>query len=164
MLVTPYPRAGGEVANCTQWYQAQSYTSCEGILAFFDLTFEQFYKWNPAIGSDCTTMAAGTYYCVWVEGTETPEDPTETTAPPPSSTSGGGVVTPTPTQEGMVDGCTKFHKCVDGDGCDTITEEYGISFKDFVKWNPDIGDECLNMWLNYYVCVGVDAANGKMRF
>lgn len=117
----------------------------------FDLSFEQFYKWIPAIGSDCTSIAAGIYYCVWVEDAGTPEDPAETTAPPtsttappPSSTTGAGVVTPTPTQEGIVDGCTKFDKCVDGDGSGTITEEYGMSFEDFFMWNPDIGDECLN--------------------
>ncbi len=166
MLVTPNPRAGGEVENCTNWYRAQEYTSCEGFLALFGLTFDQFYAWNPAIGSDCTTMAAGTYYCVEVPGSgdsDTDPIPTTTDVPPPSTTS-GGVVTPTPTQEGMVSGCTTFHQCVKGDGCWALSQEYGISLDDFYAWNPAVGTDCLGLWPDYYVCVGIAPASSRMRF
>lgn len=42
---------------------------------------------------------------------------------------------------------------VDGDNCATISKEYGISRADFLTWNPDVGTNCTNLWLDNYVCV-----------
>lgn len=127
-------------------------------------------------------MAAGSYYCISINADGSPPgdyvDPTTTTsgapittssgAPtatssgaattttsPPTTTSSGGIATPTPTQNGMVEGCKAFYKAVANEGCLLITEAHGIELADFYKWNPDVGTECTNLWPDYYVCVKV---------
>jgi hypothetical protein len=118
---------------------------------------------NPSVKKDCTGLTAGTYYCISnVKGggppTSLPISTPTTTVPPTSTTTSGdgGVVTPTPTQEGMIDGCGKFHKIESGDLCDDLAEEYGITRVQFDEWNPDAGRDCSNLWLGYYVCVGLE--------
>lgn len=83
---------------------------------------------------------------------ETTFSPTSSTTSSPSSTS-SGVATPTPTQPGMTEDCTKFHMVKDGDTCASIADKYGISQADFLAWNPDVGEDCKNLWLDTYVCV-----------
>ena len=36
-----------------------------------------FYKWNPAVGNDCSNMWPGYYYCVGVSGSVTTIDKRE---------------------------------------------------------------------------------------
>lgn len=55
----------------------------------------------------------------------------------------------------MVDNCDAFHLVVDGDGCAAIASKYGISVAQFQKWNPKIGTNCANLWLDAYVCVSI---------
>jgi hypothetical protein len=38
--------------------------SCAAIEAKYSITFAQFYAWNPAIGSDCTSLWVDEAYCV----------------------------------------------------------------------------------------------------
>ncbi|KAL4936502.1 hypothetical protein BDV06DRAFT_233336 [Aspergillus oleicola] len=87
--------------------------------------------------------------------TPTSESSTTTTSEDTSTaTSQTAAPTPTPTQAHMVSGCTGFHHVESGDECGTIAAKYDIPVQDFYDWNPDIGDECKALWLNYYVCVG----------
>jgi hypothetical protein len=51
----------------------------------------------------------------------------------PSSTS---VVPPAPTQTGVVKGCQQFYVVQSGDICDAVTKKFGITFAQFLSWNP----------------------------
>lgn len=63
-----------------------------------------------------------------------------------------------PTHSNIAKNCNAFHTVVDGDGCYSIEIKYGISNDDFIKWNPDVSDDCLtNFWLGSSYCVGVGA-------
>jgi len=42
------PKATGEIAGCTQYYTVQSGDSCTEIETIFDISFTQFYAWNPS--------------------------------------------------------------------------------------------------------------------
>lgn len=64
-------------------------------------------------------------------------------------------VTPTPIQSNMISSCNAFYQAVAGDDCATIAQKCGISEGDFKAWNPDVGPQCWNLWLNYYSCVGI---------
>jgi LysM repeat protein len=44
---------------------------------------------------------------------------------------------------------------VEGNTCDSIQRQYGISAANFNQWNPQVGATCSTLWLGYYVCVGV---------
>jgi hypothetical protein len=64
-----------------------------------------------------------------------------------------------PTFPNMAANCNAFHTVVSGDGCWSITVEYGITLAQFYEWNPDIADDCgTNFWLGSAYCVGVGAA------
>jgi LysM repeat protein len=49
-----------------------------------------------------------------------------------------------------------FYKVSSGDSCGGIVSKYGtFTLQDFYKWNPAVGNTCLGLWLDYYVCVGL---------
>lgn len=58
------------------------------------------YTWNPAVGSDCSSLFLGYYYCVGVPGTPTSK-PSVTSVPTTTSPPAG----PTPTQTGIISSC-----------------------------------------------------------
>lgn len=79
-----------------------------------------------------------------------------TTSVPPSTTSSSAVAsTPTPVQPGITTDCDSFHLVVSGDVCGAIAKVANISLADFYSWNPTIGSTCDNLWLGFYVCVGI---------
>ncbi|KAJ0350062.1 hypothetical protein KNSL1_004207 [Colletotrichum chrysophilum] len=64
-----------------------------------------------------------------------------------------------PTHPNIAPNCNAFHTVVDGDGCWSIQQKYGITAEDFLAWNPDVSEDCLtNFWLGNAYCVGVGAA------
>lgn len=66
------------------------------------------------------------------------------------------VVVPENTQPGTIKDCKSFHVVGEDDGaCDGIIAIYSLSRDDFYNWNPKVGDDCIALWLGYYVCVGV---------
>ncbi|KAF2223855.1 hypothetical protein BDZ85DRAFT_236355 [Elsinoe ampelina] len=162
----PSPRGAGEIDGCQAWFQAR--LNCESHLALARLTIDALYKYNPSVGPDCRGFVLGTYYC-WSTGDEQDsEPPPSTTGGSPTTTTGrsptttaptGGVVTPTPTQSGMVSGCDKFHKVVSGDGCWAIANDNQISLDDFYAWNPAVGSDCAALLLDFNVCVGRSSAS-----
>ncbi|KAL4942053.1 hypothetical protein BDV06DRAFT_222554 [Aspergillus oleicola] len=58
-----------------------------------------------------------------------------------------------PTQTDTVPSCKEFYTVDDGDGCDTIEDQFGIIFAQFYAWNPSIRSNCSNLWLGYTYCV-----------
>lgn len=135
------------VDNCDAFHLVQKDEECQSIASKYGISLDDFVKWNPKIGGTaCTGLWANVHVCVSVIGS----DPSPTTTAPSN-----GVTTPTPTQQGMVGNCNKFHLVEQGQGCSTITSKYGISLPDFVKWNDVGGLDCRGLWANVYVCVGV---------
>jgi hypothetical protein len=145
------PRAAGEIEGCTRWFR--SALSCESHLSLLRISLANLYRFSPSIGADCTKYALGTYYCYSTNehgmppGHSTddddmpPETPTTTVATT-STTTSGDVVTPTPTQDGMVSGCNSFYNVVTGDGCWAIANSHGISLDDLYAWNPALNRDC----------------------
>ncbi|PYI09360.1 hypothetical protein BO78DRAFT_437930 [Aspergillus sclerotiicarbonarius CBS 121057] len=127
----PSPTQSGLVADCSTYYPAKSGDSCWSIVndEYTYLTTSLFEQWNPAMGSDCSNLQIGYYYCV----------ATQDQAPMPD----------------MISTCTKWHLVASGDNCWSIEQGAGISASDFASWNPYVGSSCANLWLGYYVCVGV---------
>ncbi|KAH8695446.1 hypothetical protein BGW36DRAFT_429323 [Talaromyces proteolyticus] len=139
----PSPTQSGIVSDCTKFYKAQSGDSCYSIATSFGtFSVSDFESWNPAVGSSCSGLFAGYYYCVAVPGT-----PTQPTSTAPSG--------PQPEQTGITSNCNKYYKVQSGDYCEKICQQYGISVSQFYSWNPAVGDTCQSLWVGYYVCVGV---------
>lgn len=77
-----------------------------------------------------------------------------TSSAPPTTTTGNGVVTPTPTQPGMVNNCNKFDFVETGDSCSAVAARNGIAVAQLAEWN-NAGADCTALWGQVYVCVGV---------
>ncbi|EGX92283.1 LysM domain protein, putative [Cordyceps militaris CM01] len=147
----PSPRASGEISGCTSWYLVRKGETCSSVLTMAQLNLAQFYKMNPSIGSDCTSLVIGTNYCISTLPNGNPPDDDDDDTP---TTTSAPVATPTPTQPGMIDYCNKFYQVKDGDKFGSLCKANGIGLSDLFKWNPDIGSACKNMKTGNYVCVG----------
>ncbi|KAH8655300.1 hypothetical protein BX600DRAFT_525233 [Xylariales sp. PMI_506] len=159
---TPTPQAAGVVANCTAWYQVQSFSTCASILSVFYLDIAQFYAWNPSVGDDCTGLAVGTYYCISTYPNGVPpdvdDDDTTTTGGATATATGTTISTPSPVQTGIATNCDKFYEVKTNDTCYDISMTYGISLDEFYAWNPAV-DECADLETGTYVCVDVSSSS-----
>lgn len=164
-VTTPTPTQTGMVSSCNRFYLVVSGDSCYDIAAAQGISLDNFYTWNPAVGSSCGGLWPDYYVCVGVisDGTTTTTTTTTTTPTTTSTTTttaGNGVTTPTPIQTGMVTNCNKFYQVVSGDGCYDIAAAAGIALNDFYTWNPAVGNTCAGLWPDYYVCVGIIGSSG----
>ncbi|KAH6980184.1 hypothetical protein EDB82DRAFT_560119 [Fusarium venenatum] len=125
---TPLPTQTGMVNNCSH-----------------------FYKWNPAVGSDCTDIWAGTWLCWQTIGYVRPKPTTTKNTSPTSPET--GVVTRSPTQPGMIDNCEKFHFVEKGQTCAWIAAKYGIAPTRLGEWHTSITNGCDGLWANADVCL-----------
>ncbi|RBR15596.1 uncharacterized protein FIESC28_07237 [Fusarium coffeatum] len=144
----------GLIDTCVSFYQAKKGDTCPKIIAEHNNTFDKddLVKWNPAIQEDCSGIWANYYYCVGVPGTPTspPTRTQEATIKPTSPSK------PSPTQDGLISSCTRFHQAKKGETCTNIISTFGtFDFDTFYEWNPAVGEECSGIWANYYYCVGI---------
>ncbi|KAI8719884.1 hypothetical protein NCS52_00770700 [Fusarium sp. LHS14.1] len=65
-VTTPTPIQAGMVKNCIKFHYISPTTTCQGVLNYNKITMEQFAKWNPAVGKDCSGLWKETHACVAV--------------------------------------------------------------------------------------------------
>jgi LysM repeat protein len=147
-ISTPSPIQDGMVKNCNKFHLVSSGEGCASIGAQYGVSTAQLFAWNPAIGNNCQSLWLNTYLCVGVIGSGT-----TTTSTTSTTKTGNGIATPTPIRDGMTTDCTGFHFVVSGETCQTISTRYGISFAQFLAWNPYVGSNCAGLWLDTWVCV-----------
>ncbi|KAL6797935.1 hypothetical protein J3E68DRAFT_448914 [Trichoderma sp. SZMC 28012] len=144
-ITTPTPTEVGIVDNCNAFYFVQSGDSCQDIADKNGITIDEFVSWNKGVGGTrCSGLWAENYVCISVIGR--PSTPTKP---------GNGIQTPSPVQPDIIDTCSKFYYIKEGQSCDTIAGENGITVKDLVSWNRKAGPNCSGMWANTYACVSV---------
>lgn len=97
---------------------------------------------NLASPLDCTNLWLDYYICIHV--------PTTTTTTQPTPTSD-----PSPKMPGIVTNCKAFYEVTSGDTCYSIARAHGISFDQLRAWNTALDSGCTNLWLGYYICVGI---------
>lgn len=111
----PSPTQSGIAKDCTTFYKVRPGDSCQGIVdEYSTFSFEDFNKWNPAVGLDCRSLFAGYYVCAGVPGT-----PTE--KPKPDG--------PSPRQPGIVKTCDKYYRALSGDTGQGIVDKQGGNLK-----------------------------------
>ncbi|KAL4759198.1 uncharacterized protein BDW70DRAFT_169597 [Aspergillus foveolatus] len=148
---TPTPTQSGMADGCTKFHKVEKDEGCQQIADDYGIALSDFYAWNPAVGDDCMGLQYDYYVCVGKAATTSA--PATATSSPTVSTG----ATPTPTQSGMTGGCTEFHKVEKDEGCQQIADDYGIALSNFYAWNPAVGDDCMGLQYDYYVCVGTSA-------
>ncbi|KAF5606295.1 uncharacterized protein FSUBG_6128 [Fusarium subglutinans] len=147
---TPSPIQTGMVSNCNSFYKVQAGDGCWAISNAKKINLDDFYKWNPAVKTDCSALQPNYYVCIGVKASQT-----SVSSPTSKTSTSGGIATPTPTQAGMVKGCKAFYKVKKGDGCWAIANANKIKLDDFYKWNPAVKNDCSALQPDYNVCIGV---------
>ena len=154
----PSPTQAGLIESCTNFYLAPANDNCNKIVALYGtFTYDDFVKWNPAVGATCDGIWAKTWYCVGIPGTSiakpTIRSPAQSSTQRPTTT---GSPKPSPTQEGLIESCTSFYFAVENDNCAKIVNLFGtFTMRDFVSWNPAVGDDYGGIWADTYYCVGI---------
>ncbi|KAL6230225.1 hypothetical protein BDW75DRAFT_234554 [Aspergillus navahoensis] len=133
------------------------HNTCEGLATKFStgdapVTLTQFLAWNPYIQGSCDRVnhvqrvckgpPGGRFKASGVIAALTGPGEYFTTAIPAQ-----------PTQAGTIESCGRYYSVVSGDTCNSIALRFGITFSDFQDLNPEIRDDCTNVWLDYDVCV-----------
>lgn len=54
----------------------------------------------------------------------------------------------------MAKNCNRFHLVKGGDTCLTVADQFGITFEQFLAWNPSVGPACTGLWLANNYCTG----------
>ncbi|GAB1211057.1 hypothetical protein ATERTT37_000169 [Aspergillus terreus] len=143
----PVPQLPGIVDNCDEFYKVTSGDTCDSITKAYGISTAQFKSWNTGVDDSCTNLWLDYYVCVHVPGaTTTAPGAAEPTTDPSS---------PTPKLPGIVDNCKSFHLIESGDSCWSIYTEAGITLEQLREWNTQLDAACSNLWLGYYVCIGV---------
>jgi hypothetical protein len=145
--------------NCNKFYYVKSGDGCWDIANSNGVSLDDFYAWNPAVGTGCASLWPDFYVCVGIIGGSTTTKPTTPTTPTTPPTPTNGITTPTPTQSGMVNNCNKFYFVQPGEGCYQICDKYKISIDQFYAWNPAAAPDCRFLYAQTYCCVGVIGGN-----
>lgn len=119
--------------KCNRYYTVQSGDSCQGIVDKCNekFTLSDFYTWNPAVGSDCSSLWVGYTVCVGIPSPPTSSLATSSIAPSSTSSS-------TPMQTGIVSNFDRYYTVHSRDSCQVILDKYRGEFtlSDFYSWNP----------------------------
>ncbi|KAF9882862.1 hypothetical protein FE257_004948 [Aspergillus nanangensis] len=61
---TPTPTQAGMVTNCKTFYKVVDGSTCDSIAKAKGVTVANIEKWNPGVGSTCSSLWLGYYICV----------------------------------------------------------------------------------------------------
>ncbi|KAK4164085.1 hypothetical protein QBC43DRAFT_211865 [Cladorrhinum sp. PSN259] len=179
----PYPGTIATCSCFTTVHGADAnYTTCAQVAEDAKISLSNLITWNPWVGTNCDkglfsglTGTQDRAVCIGVNSTATTPVATGTTATrtlgPTSSAGPSGTSStrttaassatttasgpPAPTQTGIVSSCNKYYVTKAGDGCWAIANQFGITVDQFYAWNPAVGADCANLWVDYAYCVGV---------
>lgn len=65
---SPSPTQDGLASNCAKFYKVQSGDGCYDIADDSGISLNDFYSFNPAVGSDCAKLWPDYYVCVGTSG------------------------------------------------------------------------------------------------
>ncbi|KAJ1325254.1 peptidoglycan DL-endopeptidase LytF [Microdochium nivale] len=157
----PAATHSGQPADCDGWHVVSGSDSCQSVADAAGISISDFYAWNPAVSTDCTTnFWLGQAYCVHRAGQGISISTSSRTA---SATSSAAPTPPAPTHTGQPANCNKWDVVASGDSCGSIASDNGISTDQFFTWNPAVSRDCLtNFWLGQAYCVGVSSSSPPM--
>ncbi|KAJ0281888.1 hypothetical protein CBS470a_008049 [Colletotrichum nupharicola] len=133
-------------------YSVQAGDTCSIIARSVNATYAQIISWNSEIDLTCSNLAEleGGNICV--------SNPLGNYALPSNSQGVPTIVTtaapiPAPTPDKTNDNCGEYHLVQPGEDCSVFTTKFTITLKDFLFLNPQVWENCTNVWADYYYCV-----------
>ncbi|KAM0546635.1 hypothetical protein ACHAPJ_010773 [Fusarium lateritium] len=138
-------------SQCTQ-YMVQEGDTCLKVAKKNKATYAQIVSWNSDIQSLCSKIGTlkGTRICV----SNTLGDysiPTNTQGDISVATT--AVPVPSKVPDDTTTNCGGYSQVKEGQHCSNLLTESGITMKDFIVLNPQVWENCTNLWLDYYYCV-----------
>ncbi|KAL3430401.1 hypothetical protein BDV09DRAFT_189289 [Aspergillus tetrazonus] len=103
--------------------------------------------YNPSITASCEGLEPGKSYCVEAWGEPAPTKPPTTITTPTTTTTTTSTNTgnaPGPTQSGQIETCNRWDLYP------------GLTLANLARWNPAIGSQCQSLWVDTYLCTGVE--------
>ncbi|RMD41456.1 hypothetical protein DV735_g3659, partial [Chaetothyriales sp. CBS 134920] len=134
-------------------YRVQPGDTCDTILAAHSgLTGVHLAAWNPNLNSICGNIDAlvDSFLCVSAPGSL--GQVTVSTSLPVSTATEPAPV-PTNAHQDSNTRCVTWYTVQEGDYCQAVSIRQGISLQDFHFLNPQINEECTNLWLGTAYCV-----------
>ncbi|KAL4861741.1 hypothetical protein BDV12DRAFT_190881 [Aspergillus spectabilis] len=65
-VTTPTPYESGITDDCDKFHLVVSGDACADIVSDAGITLDDFYIWNPTVGTDCSGLWLGYYVCVGI--------------------------------------------------------------------------------------------------
>lgn len=139
------------------------------------VTTVQLLSWNPTVNGLCDSLLANDYICAGAPGglyvpppappgsanasgqARGGNDGSDAGAGTGTSPSGVGSNAPSPTQTGIIVGCTQYDQPQAGDGCEKFASNHSITPAQLYSWNSVLGPNGANcstqFFLGYYYCI-----------
>ncbi|KAI0971242.1 carbohydrate-binding module family 50 protein [Xylaria arbuscula] len=149
-----FPTSGTLCLNHTcPTYTVQANDSCNGIAVSHNATLAQIFAWNPVLDLACSNLgkSLGLELCVGSPGPQYTA-PTVSISPVPT-TATAPVAVPTDIANGTTANCGNYYQALPGDYCNKLLVKFGISLGDFQILNPEINENCTNMFAYESYCV-----------
>ena len=150
---TGYPLAEGSVPNCFQVFD-NSYGPllCYIAADLFGVSVKDWVVWNPSVlaaagghyASDTCFLANETQYCgsFYDQSLVPATDPASMFLP-----------VPTDATANATNQCLDWYQSQEGDTCDIICQMADVPYSSLYSWNPALGENCENLWLETDYCV-----------
>ncbi|RSM03029.1 hypothetical protein CEP52_007638 [Fusarium oligoseptatum] len=136
---------------CKQ-YVIQDSDSCLKISKNNKITYAQIISWNSEVDSLCSKVGTlkGTKICV-----SNPlgdfSFPSNTQSDTSTATTAAAV--PSKVPDDTTRNCGKYALVEPGQDCSDLLAASSITMKDFMVLNPQVWENCTNLWVDYYYCV-----------
>ncbi|KAI0543165.1 carbohydrate-binding module family 50 protein [Xylaria digitata] len=134
-------------------YTVQTNDSCNGIAASNNATLAQIFAWNPILDLACSNLkkSLGLELCI---GSPGPLYTSPTVSiPPVQTTATAPVAIPTDIANGTTTNCGNYYQALPGDYCNKLLVKFGISLSDFQILNPEINENCTNLFAYESYCI-----------
>ncbi|KFY95579.1 hypothetical protein V500_02715 [Pseudogymnoascus sp. VKM F-4518 (FW-2643)] len=143
------PRQSG--TSC-KTYTVQANDTCVSISNSSGANWAQLLSWNSAIDKTCSNLGTLVDKSICVSNPLGDFSmPSNTRGPTSVATTAAPIATPTP--DGTNSYCGEYFKVGSADDCATIATEFGIGRDDFLFLNPEVWENCTNLWKDYNYCV-----------
>ncbi|KAG6978016.1 LysM domain-containing protein [Fusarium oxysporum f. sp. conglutinans] len=144
---SPQPSA----PHCKE-YVVKEGDTCLKIAKQNKVTYAQVVSWNRSLKSFCSKIETFKKFKVCVS------NPLGDFSLPTNTQGGTSVVTtaapvPSKVPNNTTKNCGKYSQVKKGQDCSDLLTGAGITLTDFLLLNPQVWENCTNLWLDYYYCV-----------
>ncbi|KAK7039900.1 hypothetical protein R3P38DRAFT_2696023 [Favolaschia claudopus] len=147
--------------SCTTYTPTTNQT-CEDIVSAANkvlqgqtITVQQLVSFNSILDTGCLHVARtwGFSVCISPHGGFPDVSAIDNGAPGPVPTPTAIVPPPGQTPPGTTSNCGAWYLVSPGDICTKVALNNSITFPDLVTLNPELNDDCTNLWAKYWYCV-----------